>query len=136
MKIAIVYDTATGRTQAAAKAMAETLTEKGHECAVQSIYAADPAEVARADLICTGCWTHGLFVILQHPTKDWVHFMERFGDLSGKKLVLFCTYRLATGRTLKKMARVIEEKGGEVIGRFEFRGPEPNAAFTAFAAGL
>jgi len=136
MKIAIVYDTRTGRTMTMARAMGATLKERGHECTVKSIVEADPAETAGADLICAGSPTHGLFLILQHPTPEWVQFVERLGDLQGKKAVVFTTYLIATGPTLTKMARVFEKGGAEVVGRFRSKRPTPGEDFAAFAAGL
>jgi flavodoxin len=136
MKIAIVYDTRTGRTMTMARAMGSALQERGHECTVKSINEADPAETANAHLICAGCPTHGLFIILQHPTKEWVEFVEGLGDLGGKKAVVFTTYMVATGRMLKKMTRAMEKQGAEVVGRFRSRSPAPGDDFAAFVAGL
>ena len=51
MNIAIVYDSSTGTTASAAKAMAEVLEEHGHQCQIQSVFQADPDEVSQADLI-------------------------------------------------------------------------------------
>jgi flavodoxin len=136
MKIAIVYDTRTGRTMTMARAMDAALKERGHECTVKSIGEADPTEIAGADLICAGCPTHGLFLILQRPTKEWVQFVERLGDLQGKKAVVFTTYLIATGSTLTKMAHALENQGATVVGRFRSKRPTPGEDFAAFAAAL
>ena len=136
MNVAIVHDSRTGTTQAAAKAMAAELEKNGHSCTVQSVDEADHGEVATADLIMVGSWTQGLFVILQHPTAATMSFIERLGDLSGKKAVVFCTYKLATGSLLPKMARAVGAKGADVVGRFKFRGPTPSADFASFAASV
>ncbi len=136
MKIAIVYDSSTGTTAKAAEAMGKTLQEQGHECQVQSVMQADPAAVSEADLICVGSWVHGLFIIRQHPTFGSMHFIDQLGDLEGKKAVVFCTYKLATGKTLPTMAKSLEGKGANIIGQFKYRGPEPNSEFTKFASSL
>ena len=54
MKIAIVYDSSTGKTKAAAEEMAEKARAAGHECTVTHVQQADPAEVAAADALCVG----------------------------------------------------------------------------------
>ena len=136
MNIAIIYDSSTGTTAKAAEAMGKTFEEQGHTCRVQSVAKADPADVLEADLICVGSWVKGLFIILQHPTEGTMQFIERLGDLSGKKVVVFCTYKLAIGKTLQQMVKAIEGKGANVVGQFKYRGPEPNNKFASFAASL
>ena len=68
MKVAIVFDTRTGITAAAAERMAEVVRAAGHECTVESVSHADPKAVARADAVVVGCWTKGWFVVRQHPS--------------------------------------------------------------------
>ena len=136
MKVAIVYDSRTGTTAKAAEAMGKALEQHGHQCHVQSVAEADPAEVSEADLICVGSWTQGLFLILQHPTKQSMRFVGQLGNLTGKKAVVFCTYKLATGKLLPRMAEGLESKGAQVVGQFKYRGPEPGSEFASFAASL
>lgn len=136
MNVAVVYDSSTGTTAKAAEAMGRTMEELGHQCRVQSIAQADPAEVSEADLICVGSWVKGLFIIMQHPTEGSMQFIERLGNLADKKAVVFCTYKLATGSTLPKMAKALEGKGANVVGQFKYRGPEPNSEFASFASSL
>ncbi len=136
MNIAIVYDSSTGTTARAAEAMGKTMEEHGHQCRVQYIGQANPAEVSEADLICVGTWVKGLFIIMQHPTERSMEFIERLGNLAGKKTVVFCTYKLAAGSTLPRMAKALEGKGAEVVGQFKYRGPEPNNKFVSFASSL
>jgi flavodoxin len=136
MKVAIVYDSRTGTTAGAAKAMSKALEDQGHECHVQPVTEADPADVSQADLICVGSWTQGLFIIFQHATADSMRFIDRLGDLTGKKAVVFCTYKLATGKLLPRMAQSLESKGAHVVGQFKFRGSDPGSEFASFAASL
>jgi flavodoxin len=132
----IVYDSLTGTTAAAAKAMGKILEEQGHHCQVQSTSQADPAGALEVDLICIGSWVKGLFIIRQHPTEGTMWFIDQLNDLEGKNAVVFCTYKLATGSTLRKMAEALEGKGAKVVGQFKYRGPEPNSEFTSFAKSL
>ncbi len=133
MRVAIAFDSARGTTESAAIEIGRRLSAAGHECSVRSIAEADPAEVAAADLICVGSWTRGLFVVGQHPTPAALSFIDELGDLHGKRAVAFCTYKLATGPTLKKMASSLRARGADVVAEFEFRGPEPTHAFSSFA---
>lgn len=136
MNIAIVYDSSTGTTANAAQRMGKTLEAHGHQCRAQSISLADPADVSEADLICIGSWVKGLFIIRQHPTEGTMRFIERLGDLAGKNVVVFCTYKLAIGSTLRQMAEALEEEGAIVVEQFKYRGSEPNSKFASFANSL
>ena len=65
-----------------------------------------------------------------------LRFIEQLGSLEGKQTVVFCTYKLAVGSTLRQMAQALEGKGAKVVGQFKYRGPEPNNKFASFAASL
>ena len=136
MNIAIVYDSSTGTTAKAAEVMGKMLEDQGHQCRVQSVAQADPADISEADLICIGTWVKGLFIIFQHPTEETMQFIEQLGSLAGKNVVVFCTYKLAAGSTLSQMAKALEAKGANVVGQFKYRGPEPNSEFASFAKSL
>ncbi len=136
MNIAIVYDSSTGTTAKAAETMGKTMEAHGHQCRVQSIALADPADVSEADLICVGSWVKGLFIIRQHPTEGTMQFIEQLGDLSGKNATVFCTYKLAVGSALRQMAQALEGKGATVVEHFKYRGPEPKDKFALFARSL
>ena len=108
MNTAIVYDSKTGTTAAASEAMRKAFEGRGHQCRAQSIAKASPSDISQADLVCIGTWVKGLFVILQHPTAGTMQFIEQLDDLTGKKVIVFCTYKLAAGSTLRKMAEAVE----------------------------
>jgi flavodoxin len=136
MNIAIVYDSSTGTTAQAAEAMGKKMEELGHQCHVQRVVEADPAEVSQADLICIGSWIKGLFFIRQHPTDGTMRFINQLENLDGVNAVVFCTYKLAIGSSLRQMAKSLEGKGARVVGQFKYRGPEPNSQFESFASSL
>ena len=128
MRVAIVYDSATGKTKAAAEQMGEVTRAAGHECSVDSIHDADPAEVSAADAICVGSWTKGLYIIRQGPTQATIDFIDGLGPLEGKPVAVFTTYAIAVGKTLQKMASALEARGADVTGRFKSKGPSAAAA--------
>lgn len=136
MNIAIVYESNTGTTATAAQAMARELARLGHQCQVQSVAKADPAEVAKADLICVGAWVKGMFVIGQHPSEGALKFIARLNGLAGKRAVVFCTYKIAPGSTLSQMGKALESQGAVVAGKFQYRSHQPDARFTQFAQAL
>ena len=136
MKVAIVCDSRTGTTRDAATAMGRVFEDQGYECSVHSVADADPKQTFEADLICIGSWTQGLFLFLQHPTKASMQFIDRLGDLHGKKAVVFCTYKLATGSLLPKMAAALEAQGAQVVAQFKSRGAKPADTFRIFVATM
>ena len=136
MNIAIVYDSSTGTTAKAAEAMGQALTARGHQCRVQSVSKADPAAVAQADLICIGGWVKGMFILGQHPSEGSLKFISRLGDLTGKRAVLFCTYKTAPGSTLRQLTQAMQQHSADIVGQFRYRGPVPDARFGQFATAL
>jgi len=56
------------------------------------------------------------------PSKPILRFL-RGRDWSGKRVALFCTYAgLGNKRTLRKMRREVERRGGKVVGEFSCKG--------------
>ena len=136
MRIAIVYDSSTGTTKAAAEQMGEAARAAGHECSVESIEEADPAQVSAADAVCVGSWTRGLFVIGQGPTPATLSFIDRLGSLDGKPAAVFTTYDIAVGKTLRKMAAPLEAQGANVTGELKSKGPHAAKGFDAWLRTL
>jgi len=136
VKIAIVYDSSTGKTKAAAEQMGEAARAAGHECSVESINDADPALVTTADAVCVGSWTKGLFVIRQSPTPASIDFIERLGRLDGKPAAVFTTYDIAIGKTLKKMAAPLKARGAKVTGELKSKGPHAAKEFDVWLRTL
>ena len=136
MNVAIVFDSKTGTTKAAAEAMAELVRAAGHQCTVSSVLDADPAIVSAADAICVGSWCKGLFFIRQHATEATMDFIDGLGDLDGKPAAVFCTYKTAVGGMLPKMAARLEGRGAKVTGSFKSRGPVAADGFGAWVESL
>ena len=136
MKLAIVYDSSTGRTRAAAEEMAEVARAVGHECTVRSVQDADPAAASAADALCVGSWCRGLFFVFQHATKATMDFIDELGSLDGKPAAVFCTYKTAVGGMLPRMAARLESRGAVVTGSFKSRGPHAAEGFTDWVESL
>jgi flavodoxin len=135
MKVAIVFDTHTGITAAAAERMAEVVRGAGHECTSTSAWNADPATVSRADAVVIGAWTKGWFIIRQHPSEGALAFLEKV-SLNGKPVAVFATYKLAVGSTVTQLANAAERAGGRVTGMYSVKGPRVPAGFESWVASL
>jgi flavodoxin len=135
MKVAIVFDTHTGITAAAAERMAEVVRAAGHECTTASVWKADAATVGRADGVVVGAWTKGWFIIRQHPSEGAVAFLEK-AALNGKPVAVFATYKLAVGSTVTQLANAAERAGGRVTGMYAVKGPKVPSGFESWVASL
>jgi hypothetical protein len=80
-----------------------------------SVHDVQPEDFVRSDLILLGCWTSGLFFILQHPDKTWKEYAAGFPDLKGKKVGFFTTYLTATGSIFRKMYQNLKDKLAEPV---------------------
>lgn len=136
MNVAIVFDSQTGTTKAAAEAMAERVRAAGHQCTVGSVGATDPATVSRADAVCVGSWCKGLFFVRQRATEATMDFIDSLGRLDGKPAAVFCTYKTAAGGMLPKMAARLASRGAAVTGSFKSRGPVAAEGFDHWVKSL
>ncbi len=121
MNVVIVYDSRSGNTADAARQISDLFRQKGHE--VESHPVAEAGAVtASADLLCVGSWTQGLLVVGQHPTAAILRWIDGLPPLAGKPAVVFCSYAIAAGGTLAKMASALSAKGAAVRWQLPFRG--------------
>ena len=111
---AIVYRSHTGNTRRFAEEIAAYLTSRGLECRVESVGDADLDALATADYVLLGCWTSGLFVILQHPDQPFVDFARAMPAIPSKPVALFTTYQLATGSMFANMRERLGPKVGAI----------------------
>ena len=135
MRVAIVFDTHTGITAAAAEKMAEVVRGAGHECTTASTWSAEPTAVNRADAVVLGAWTKGWFVIRQHPSEGALAFLEKV-SLGGKPVAVYATYKLAAGSTVTQLANAAERAGGRVTGMYRVKGPKVPQGFESWVASL
>jgi len=106
----IIYQSKTGTTKKYGFAIRDYLQSLDIEAKAIPVqnYTAD--ELENADYVFLGCWTSGLFVLLQHPDKVWNEFAQKLPDLSAKKVVLFTTYKLLIGSMFRNMEKQISGK--------------------------
>ncbi len=110
----IVYHSKTGITKAFGRYINIFLKENNIESKAISIDEYKDGEAQSADVILLGCWTSGLMVVLQHPEQAWIDFAKKLPDLSGKKIGLFTTYKIATGSMFRKMKKHVRCNPGDI----------------------
>jgi flavodoxin len=111
---AIVYCSATWTTAGLGEDIAAHLRARGIETAIASFGEIDVAVLGRVDLLFLGCWTHGWFVVNQHPEQAWVDWTRELPPLDGPRTALFTTYKLRTGSMFARMRRALADKGPRV----------------------
>ena len=111
---AVVYESITGVTERFAEEIAAHLTARAVTATAISIGDCDPATLDGHDLVLIGCWTSGLFVVGQHPDKEWVAFAGMIPALAHPRVALFTTYRIATGGMFGRMRRALARTGATV----------------------
>jgi flavodoxin len=104
MKQAIViYHSRTGTTKKYAAEIGKYLESKSITVKVISTADFQPGMTENMDYVLLGCWTNGLFFILQHPDKAWKDFARKLQAATEAKLALFTTYKFVTGSMFRKM---------------------------------
>ena len=99
----IVYRSRSGTTHRLAEEIGAFVAGRGVTPTVVSVGDCDVKRVNEADYILLGCWTNGLFIILQHPDQPWIDFARDLPAISSARVGLFTTYKLATGSMFGQM---------------------------------
>ena len=110
MKASIIYNSHSGTTSAYSEEIGNFLSTKGIECRIASIDDYDKEYLLSSDLVMLGCWTSGLMIVAQHPDRAWKEFVKDMPSIRNKTLVLFTTYKIATGSIFWKMEKVLADK--------------------------
>ncbi len=111
---AIVYCSATWTTAGLADDIDRHLRERGIQTRVASIGEIDTAGLADVDYLFLGCWTHGWFVVNQHPEQAWLDWTRELPRLEKPRIVLFTTYKLATGSMFPRMRRALRDRAPRI----------------------
>src|SRR5690606_5148387 len=115
----IIYESMTGTTRRAAHLIADGFFDHRIVSQVYPTVGVTADAVKVSDLVVIGPWTDGALVIGQrHGRAKRLHALP---DLSGKRCVVYCTYAIHPGKTLRKLTAIVESRGGEVLGGMTLR---------------
>jgi len=98
MKVAVIYASTTGNTEAMANAINEALKASGAEVVFSSADSADKAAVTVCDVILLGSPAMG-DEVLEDTMEDFYTGLE--ADLNGKKVGIFGSYDWGDGQWLR-----------------------------------
>ncbi|MFB6316965.1 flavodoxin family protein [Saccharicrinis sp. FJH54] len=121
MKITILFRSKKGTTNAFAREIAYYLKQKGNSVTVKSIDDYSDDLLSGSDYVLLGCWTQGMFLMFQHPDKEWKLFAKRLPSLKNYKVVLFTTYKVYTGVMFKAMRSLHRDKASDILAELKSR---------------
>ncbi len=137
MKVAVVYYSQTGNTEAMANAIADALNGKA-ECDLITADAFDSAALASYDAVAFGCPAMGAEVLEEEVFDPMFTSIE--GSLGGKKIALFGSYGWGDGEWMRNWAERAEADGAvlacEPVICMEAPDAAAEAALAALAAAL
>ena len=112
MRATVLYYSHTGLTAAYAREIAMYLWSKGLDVSLSSISDFDKQRLLKSDIVLSGCWTCGWFVIGQHPHRKWVDFSKSVADFidEGKILSMHRRMRKAMNMTGKGVSGFLKSK--------------------------
>ena len=114
MDAIVIYESLTGNTAKAGRAIAAGLTEAGLPTQAFPIKHIDFQALSQADLVIVGSWVDGLVVVGQKPGR--LGRIKGMPALAGKKAVVYLTYAIDPGKALHKMSDAVAARGAEVLG--------------------
>jgi flavodoxin len=119
MKACVLYISRTGNTKRLAEAISELLKAPVFNIAD----APEPSVTQDFDLIVIGTPVMGM-----RPAPEVQSFVKRLPECTGKRTILFCTYAIKQGVTLKILEKELTQKGYINILNVSKRGLKPSKA--------
>jgi flavodoxin len=119
MKACVLYISRTGNTKRFAEAISELLKAPVFNIAD----APEPSVANDFDLLVIGTPVMGM-----RPVPEVQAFVKRLPECTGKKAILFCTYAIKQGGTLKVLEKELSQKGYVTILSVSKRGLKPSKA--------
>ena len=112
-KVAVVYWSSTGNTEAMANAVADGIREKGGEAVLHTGEDFDGSKVAEYDAIAFGCPAMGAEEL--EDTEFEPMFSACESKLSGKKIALFGSYGWGDGEWMRTWEESCKNDGAELV---------------------
>lgn len=112
-KVAVVYWSGTGNTEAMAQAVADGAKEAGAEVSVMSVSETNANDVAKFDKIALGCPAMGAEVLEEMDFEPF--FTDLESNLAGKKVALFGSYGWGDGQWMRDWKDRVDNAGATVV---------------------
>ena len=128
-KIAIVYWSGTGNTEAMAKAIEEGVKEAGAEASVFTPGEFDSSKIPEFDAIAFGCPAMGAEVLEETEFDPMFTALE--SDLKDKKIALFGSYGWGDGQWMRDWEARCKAIGADLVSEGVIANDAPGDAETA-----
>ncbi len=112
-KVKVIYWSATGNTEAMAKAVAEGVNEAGGEAELLFVTQVNPEDIKDDAAFAIGCPAMGAEVLEEGDVEPFVTEIE--GLISGKKVALFGSYGWGDGQWMRDWEERMTGAGAVVI---------------------
>ena len=112
-KVAVVYWSGTGNTEAMAMAVAEGAKGKGAEVSVITAAEFSPEQVSEYSAIAFGCPSMGSEQLEESEFEPMFSDLE--GSLNGKKIALFGSYGWGDGQWMRDWVERAQGDGAQVL---------------------
>jgi len=119
MKACVLYISRTGNTKRLAEAISESLKAPVFDISTSP----EPSVTQDFDLLVIGTPVMGM-----RPAPEVQAFVKRLPECTDKKTILFCTYAIKQGGTLKVLEKELATKGYINILNVSKRGLKPSKA--------
>ena len=133
-KVAVVFWSGTGNTEAMAKAVEEGIKGAGAEAAVVAPSAFDASKVNEFDAIAFGCPAMGNEVLEEGEFDPMFSGIE--SSLSGKKIALFGSYGWGDGQWMRDWDARAKDAGAVMVCDFVIANNEPDDFAKAACADM
>lgn len=114
MDTVLIYESLTGNTGKAGRAIAAELTARGLPTRAFPITDIDYQTLSDAELVIVGSWVDGLVLVGQRPGR--LGRIRQMPALAGKRAFVYLTYAIDPGQSLTKMSDAVAALGADVLG--------------------
>lgn len=111
-KVAVVFWSGTGNTQAMAMAVAQGIEEKGGQAVVMTASEFDYLQMDDYDAVAFGCPSMGMEELEEYEFAPMFEKCE--AKLNGKKIALFGSYGWGDGEWMREWEDYCKSKGAEM----------------------
>lgn len=133
-KVAVVYWSGTGNTEAMAEAVADGIREKGGEAVILTAGEFDRSMIGDYDSIAFGCPSMGDEELEESEFAPMFESCEP--DLAGKKIALFGSYGWGDGEWMRKWEKTCKKAGAVFACDFVICNDAPDADAVEKCRGL
>ena len=114
-RVLVCYASEGGTTKRVAEEMVDQLNLQGARAQARPISEVGVRELADCDALMVGTWVEGLVVAKVRPARAMREWLAGLPNLGGRRVGIFCTYKVNPRGALAEMSAVLTAKGAQVV---------------------